>query len=102
MGICLFFAGVFTFSGCSLVSGSSEKKGEAVVMKIGDTNVTRNDLINSFYTYYQNNSSYFAYYDIFLVILIYLTLGFYIECIYKIPLDKYNILGNYLILLVID
>ena len=63
MGICLFFAGIFTFSGCSLVSGASEKKGEAIVMKIGDTNVTRNDLINSFYTYYQNNSSYFAYYD---------------------------------------
>ncbi len=63
MGICLFFVGVFSFSGCSLVSGSSEKKGEAIVMKIGDTNVTKNDLINAFYTYYQNNSSYFAYYD---------------------------------------
>lgn len=63
MGICLFFAGVFSFSGCSLVSGSSEKKGEAIVMKIGDTSVTKNDLINAFYTYYQNNSSYFAYYD---------------------------------------
>lgn len=63
MGICLFFVGVFSFSGCSLVSGNSEKKGEAIVMKIGDTNVTKNDLINAFYTYYHNNSSYFAYYD---------------------------------------
>mgnify|MGYP002514295188 CR=1 FL=1 len=36
MGICLFFVGVFSFSGCSLVSGNSEKKGEAIVMKIGD------------------------------------------------------------------
>lgn len=63
MGVCLFFVGLFSFSGCSLVSGSSEKKGEAIVMKIGDKNVTKNDLINAFYTYYQNNSSYFAYYD---------------------------------------
>ena len=23
----------------------------------------KNDLVNAFYTYYQNNSSYFAYYD---------------------------------------
>ena len=63
MGICLFFVGVFSFSGCSLVSGGEEKKGEAVVMKIGSTNVTKNDLINAFYTYYQNNSTYFSYYD---------------------------------------
>ena len=63
MGICLFFAGLFTFSGCSLVSGDETKTGDAVVMKIGDTNVTKNDLVNAFYTYYQNNSSYFAYYD---------------------------------------
>jgi hypothetical protein len=54
---------VFSFSGCSLVSGGEEKKGEAVVMKIGNTNVTKNDLINAFYTYYQNNSTYFSYYD---------------------------------------
>ncbi len=63
MGICLFFAGVFSFSGCSLVSTESSPATSAVVMKIGDTNVTKNDLINAFYTYYQNNNSYFAYYD---------------------------------------
>lgn len=33
------------------------------MMKIGDTTITKNDLINAFYTYYQNNSNYFAYYD---------------------------------------
>lgn len=63
MGICLFFAGVFTFSGCSLVSENTDNKGNAIVMKIGDTSITKNQVINAFYTYYQNNSSYFAYYD---------------------------------------
>ena len=63
MGICLFFVGVFTFSGCSLMSDDSSKVNAVTVMKIGDTEVTKNDLINAFYTYYQNNSSYFAYYD---------------------------------------
>ncbi len=63
MGICLFFAGVFTFSGCSLVSKESSKVNAEIVMKIGNTSVTKNELINAFYTYYQNNSSYFAYYD---------------------------------------
>ena len=63
MGICLFFAGVFTFSGCSLVSDNTDNEGNAIVMKIGDTSVTKNEIINAFYTYYQNNSTYFAYYD---------------------------------------
>lgn len=63
MGICLFFAGVFTFSGCSLVSKDNSSANAEIVMKIGDRNISKNDLINAFYTYYQNNSSYFAYYD---------------------------------------
>jgi len=63
MSICLFFAGLFTFSGCSLVAKNSTNANAEIVMKIGDTKVTKNELVNAFYTYYQNNSSYFAYYD---------------------------------------
>lgn len=63
MGIFLLFGGLFAFSGCSLVSKDSNKINNNIVMKIGNTNVTKNDLYNAFYTYYQNNSSYFSYYD---------------------------------------
>lgn len=63
LSICLIFGGLFTFSGCSLVSQDEDKLNSSVMMKIGDTSVTRNDLINAFYTYYQNNSNYFSYYD---------------------------------------
>ena len=61
--VCLIFGGLFTFSGCSLVSKNEEKLNSDIMMKIGDTTITKNDLINAFYTYYQNNSNYFAYYD---------------------------------------
>ncbi len=63
LGICLIFGGMFAFSGCSIYTPDSEKKNGNIVMKIGDTDVTKNDLINAFYTYYQNNSNYFSYYD---------------------------------------
>ena len=63
LGICLIFGGLFAFSGCSLVPTDQDKVNSKVVMKIGEKNVTEADLINAFYTYYQNNSSYFAYYD---------------------------------------
>lgn len=59
----MVFSGMFAFSGCSIVSEDSEAINNKVVMKIGDTNVTKADLINAFYTYYQNNSTYFAYYS---------------------------------------
>ena len=39
------------------------KINSKVVMRIGNTDITKTDLINAFYTYYQNNSNYFAYYD---------------------------------------
>ena len=63
LGICLIFGGLFAFSGCSLVPTDQDKVNGKVVMKIGDKNVTEAELINAFYTYYQNNSNYFAYYD---------------------------------------
>ena len=59
----MFFCGLFAFSGCSLFATDKEKVNSVVVMKIGNTDVTKSDLINAFYTYYQNNSSYFSYYD---------------------------------------
>ena len=63
LGVCMVFGGLFTFSGCSLVPADQNQVNSKVVMKIGDKNVTEADLLNAFYTYYQNNSSYFAYYD---------------------------------------
>lgn len=63
MGLCLIFSGLFSFSGCSLVKEDQSKVNNGVVMKIGNTELTKNDVINAFYTYYQNNSSYFSYYD---------------------------------------
>ncbi len=63
LGICLIFGGLFAFSGCSLVPTDQDKVNSKIVMRIGEKNVTEADLINAFYTYYQNNSTYFAYYD---------------------------------------
>ena len=63
LGICLIFGGLFAFSGCSLTPTNQDQINSKVVMKIGEKNVTENDLISAFYTYYQNNSNYFAYYD---------------------------------------
>lgn len=61
--ICLFFGGILSFSGCSIYTKDNEKTNAEVVMKIGETEVTKNDLYSAFYTYYQNNSTYFAYYS---------------------------------------
>ena len=63
MGLCLIISGLFSFSGCSLVKEDKTKMNNNVVMKIGNTELTQNDVINAFYTYYQNNGSYFSYYD---------------------------------------
>lgn len=63
MSICLIFGGLFSFSGCSIYTKDSTKANSVVVMKIGDTDVTKEDLLSAFYTYYQNNSTYFAYYS---------------------------------------
>lgn len=52
-----------SFSGCSIYTKDSEKVNAEVMMRIGNTNVTKNDLYSAFYTYYQNNGTYFAYYS---------------------------------------
>ena len=48
---------------CSSVKTNTKVLNQKEVMKIGDTTLTKDDVINSFYTYYQNNSNYFSYYD---------------------------------------
>lgn len=63
LGICLVFSGLMSFSGCSIYTKDNEKVNAEVMMRIGNTNVTKNDLYSAFYTYYQNNSTYFAYYS---------------------------------------
>lgn len=61
--VCMIFSGMFAFSGCSIMPADEDKVNAKVVMQIGNTKITKNDLISAFYTYYQNNSTYFAYYD---------------------------------------
>ena len=63
MGICMCVCSLFSLAGCSLVNEDSTKTNRKEVLKIGDVALTKADIINSFYTYYQNNSSYFSYYD---------------------------------------
>ncbi|MBQ7917570.1 MAG: hypothetical protein IJ310_01990 [Clostridia bacterium] len=48
LGLCLIFSGLFSFSGCSLVKEDKNKINSNVVMKIGDTQLTKNDVINAF------------------------------------------------------
>lgn len=54
---------VFSLAGCSLISTDNTKKNQKTVLKMGDTELSRSDILSSFYTYYQNNSNYFSYYD---------------------------------------
>ncbi len=54
---------LFSFVGCSVVSVDSTKVNKKEVLKVGDKSLTKADIINSFYTYYQSNSNYFSYYD---------------------------------------
>lgn len=56
-------ASLFSFAGCSLVKTDDTVVNSGAVVKIGNTTLTKNDIINAFSTYYQNNSSYFAYYS---------------------------------------
>lgn len=63
LGIFMCVFSVFTLVGCSTVKTDESKLNSAVVLTIGDTKLTKNDIINSFYSYYQSNNSYFAYYD---------------------------------------
>lgn len=54
---------LFSLTSCSVVKENTEKVNSKIVMKIGDTEISRGDVVSAFYTYYQNNSTYFAYYD---------------------------------------
>lgn len=63
LGIFMCVFSLLTLSGCSLVKKDNTKDNNKVVLTIGDTSLTKSDIINSFYSYYQSNSSYFAYYD---------------------------------------
>ncbi len=63
MGICMVFVGMFSLSGCSVVRNNDVLKNKQTTIKVGDSTLTRADIVNAFYTYYQNNNNYFAYYD---------------------------------------
>ena len=55
MGICMVFIGMFSLSGCSVVRTNDALKNQKTSIKVGDTTLTRADIVNAFYTYYQNN-----------------------------------------------
>ena len=63
MSLCVCVCTLFSLVGCSVVSVDTTKQNKKEVMRVGNTNMTKSDIINSFYTYYQNNNSYFANYD---------------------------------------
>ena len=63
LGVFMCIFSVFTLVGCSLVKTDDNKTNAEVVLTIGDTKLTKSEILSSFYSYYQSNSSYFAYYD---------------------------------------
>ena len=63
MSFCLIIGSLFSLAGCSTVKTDSTKENKGEVVKVGDVTLTKADIINSFYTYYQSNSNYFSYYD---------------------------------------
>ena len=56
-GVFMAVFSVFSLAGCSLVSSDNTEKNKKTVVKIGNAELSRLDIMNSFYTYYQNNSS---------------------------------------------
>ena len=62
-GIFMSIFSLISFAGCSLISSNNEVEYKKTVLKVGEKELTKSDILNSFYTYYQNNSSYFSYYD---------------------------------------
>lgn len=63
LGIFMCVFCLFSLVSCTLVKVDDEKVNSEEVLKIGNTVLTKADVISGFYTYYQNNSNYFAYYD---------------------------------------
>lgn len=54
--ICLSF-----FTGCSLFPKNEDADNDAVMLTIGETEITKQDIINSYYSFYQSNYYYFMY-----------------------------------------
>ena len=63
LGMVMCVCCLFTLVSCSLVKVDEDKLNDVEAIKIGNTVMTKADVISGFYTYYQNNSNYFAYYD---------------------------------------
>lgn len=63
LSICIVLTSAFSLVSCSLVKVDNTKKNNETIIKIAGTNLSRSDVVSAFYTYYQNNGSYFAYYD---------------------------------------
>lgn len=63
LGICVSIVSLMSLTSCSLVKLDNEKINSEVVVKIGNTELTKKDIKSAFSTYYQNNSSYFSYYS---------------------------------------
>lgn len=59
----LFVISLFSLSGCDLVQKDTVELNKKTSMVVGDSVLTKADIINTFYSYYQNNSSNFAYYS---------------------------------------
>lgn len=62
LGMFMGIISLFSLTSCSIVKTDEEKVNSKPVLQIGDKVLTRGDVINSFYTYYQNNAAYFQYY----------------------------------------
>lgn len=59
----MIFGSLFALTGCSTINTNNVELNKEPVMKVGEVTLTLGDIKNSFYTYYQNNSNYFANYD---------------------------------------
>ncbi len=59
--LCLF--AISCFSGCTLVSKDVNAEREQNVIVVGERALSTNDIINSFYSFYQQNQYYFYYSD---------------------------------------
>lgn len=55
--------GLFSFTGCGIVRTDNTLKNSKVSVTIGNKDLTRTDIVNAFYTYYQSNGNYFSNYD---------------------------------------
>ncbi|MBQ7466721.1 MAG: hypothetical protein IJS74_01460 [Clostridia bacterium] len=58
--ICMCFS---VLTGCSLFVKNTEKDNAKIALKIGDTVITKEELIEDYNRFYQQNSTYFMYYD---------------------------------------